>query len=263
VRDSAAHTDLARYGYDANGNRTSVTDGAGTRTASHDDQDRLLSEGTTSYRYTANGELRESIVGTDTTRYGYDELGNLLAVDPPAGSTIGYVVDGANRRVGRTVDGVLRRTGLFQDGLNVVAELDSVGTLLSRFVYASRGHVPDYLVTAGGDSTYRLVTDHLGSVRLVVNVATGWVAQRLRYGPWGELEEDTRPGFQPFGYAGGRHEPATGLVRFGARDYDASVGRWTSKDPAIFLGRQSHLYSYVYDSPVNVIDISGLAPINP
>jgi RHS repeat-associated protein len=35
----------------------------------------------------------------------------------------------------------------------------------------------------------------------------------------------------PFGFAGGLYDPDTQLVRFAARDYDASVGRWTAKDP--------------------------------
>jgi len=47
---------------------------------------------------------------------------------------------------------------------------------------------------------------------------------------------DTSPKFQPFGFAGGLYDPDTGLVRFGARDYDAAAGRWTAKDPSRFAG---------------------------
>jgi len=42
------------------------------------------------------------------------------------------------------------------------------------------------------------------------------------------------------------------LVRFGARDYDPSVGRWTSKDPILFDGGQANLYVYVNNDPVNL-----------
>ena len=54
--------------------------------------------------------------------------------------------------------------------------------------------------------TYRLVTDHLGSVRLVVNTSDGAIAQRLDYDAWGQVTLDTNPGFQPFGYAGGIYD---------------------------------------------------------
>jgi RHS repeat-associated protein len=68
---------------------------------------------------------------------------------------------------------------------------------------------------------------------------------------------DTNPGFQPFGFAGGLYEPATQLVRFGARDYDAETGRWTSKDPIGFGGGDTNLYGYVLQDPVNFIDPDG------
>jgi hypothetical protein len=48
------------------------------------------------------------------------------------------------------------------------------------------------------------------------------------------------------------------LTRYGARDYDAEVGRWTSKDPIGFGGGSANLYGYVFDDPVNWIDPTGL-----
>jgi RHS repeat-associated protein len=61
----------------------------------------------------------------------------------------------------------------------------------------------------------------------------------------------------PFGFAGGLCDPDTGLVRFGARDYDASVGRWTSKDPLVFGGGQNNIYAYVGNDPINEVDENG------
>jgi len=46
-------------------------------------------------------------------------------------------------------------------------------------------------------------------------------------------------------------------VRFGARDYDAEVGRWTAKDPIGFEGGDSLLYGYVLGDPVNSFDPRG------
>ena len=107
--------------------------------------------------------------------------------------------------------------------------------------------------------TYKLITDHLGSVRMVVNVNTGAIVQQMKYDEFGRVTEDSHPGFQPFGFAGGLYDSDTGLVRFGARDYDSAVGRWTAKDPILFRGSQGNLYVYVGNDPNNSIDSLGLA----
>ena len=80
----------------------------------------------------------------------------------------------------------------------------------------------------------------------------------MDYDDWGNVSNDTNPGFQPFGFAGGIYDRDTGLVRFGARDYDPETGRWTAKDPIKFKGGDSNLYGYVLDDPTNFFDPSGL-----
>ncbi len=172
-------------------------------------------------------------------------------------SAIDYLIDGRNRRIGKKLNGSLIQGFLYQDALNPVAELDASGAVVARFVYASKANVPDYMVK-GGD-TYRIISDHLGSPRLVVNISTGVIAQRLDYDEFGYIAHDSNPGFQPFGFAGGLYDRDTGLTRFGARDYDAETGRWTAKDPIGFVSGSANHYSYSYNDPINFIDPSGLA----
>jgi len=83
--------------------------------------------------------------------------------------------------------------------------------------------------------------------------------QRLDFDEFGRVLADSNPGFQPFGFAGGLYDPDTGLVRFGARDYDAESGRWTSKDPIRFKGGDLNLYGYVIGDPVNWTDPYGFS----
>jgi len=54
------------------------------------------------------------------------------------------------------------------------------------------------------------------------------------------------------------HDRDTGLVRFGYRDYDPDLGRWTAKDPILFAGGDTDLYGYCLNDPVNLIDQWGL-----
>ncbi len=249
---------VATYSYDANGNRTRLVAPTGTINATYDAQDRLLSYGTTTYQYTPAGELLSKQVGAQTTTYTYDAMGQLLRVVLPNGNQIDYVIDALNRRVGKRVNGTLMR-GFFYVGKRLLAETDGSGQLATHFVYGTRGHVPEYMVSGG--ATYRLLTDHLGSVRLVVNAATGAVAQRLDYDEFGRVTLNTNPGFQPFGFAGGHFDEDTQLVRFGARDYDAVTGRWTAKDPIGFAGGSANLFAYVDQEPINSGDPTGLSAL--
>jgi RHS repeat-associated protein len=109
-----------------------------------------------------------------------------------------------------------------------------------------------------GGTTYRLIKDHLGSPRLIVNVATNVVAQRLDYDAWGNVVLDSNPGFQPFGFAGGLYDRDTGLVRLGARDYDAAIARWTTRDPIGFASGETNLYAYAANDPVLFMDPWGM-----
>jgi RHS repeat-associated protein len=254
-------TVVSQYAYDANGNRTNFTGSGGTVNGAYDAQDRLLTYGNNTYSYTAAGELQSK---TDTatprtTTYSFDALGNLRGATLPGGTQIDYVIDGQEQRVGKKVNGTLVQGWLYDASGRVVAELDGAGNVVSRFVYATRANVPDYMIKGGVE--YQLIRDQVGSVRLVVNAATGAVVQRLDYDEFGRVLSDTNPGFQPFGFAGGLYDPDTGLVRFGARDYDAETGRWTAKDPIGFAGNQTNLYAYVGSNPVNSKDPTGLCAV--
>ncbi len=249
------------YEYDANGNRLSAATPTQTLTATYDNQDRLVTYGTYTYTYTTNGELKTKTNGADggVTKYEYDAFGNLTHVTLPSNDTIDYLVDGKNRRVGKKKNGTLIKAWVYRDQLHPEAELDGSFNVQKQFVYASGKNTPDYLVESGVE--YRILSDQLGSPRLVVNAASGAVTQRMRHDEFGNVLEDTNQGYTPFGFAGGLYDPDTGLVRFGARDYDPVVGRWIGKDPILFNGGQANLYVYVGNDPVNRTDPNGLESV--
>jgi RHS repeat-associated protein len=241
----------ATYLYDANGNRLSRTTPSGTDTATYDAQDRMLTYRNWAYTYSANGDLQTK---TDTgngqvTSYAYDAQGNLRHVGLSDGRAVDYLVDSENRRVAKKVNGSVVRRWLYRDSLQPEVELDGAGEIVTRFNQGG--------IVVGGVS-YSMVVDPIGSIRLAVSASTGVVGQRLGYDEFGNVTQDTSPGFQPFGYGGGTYDSDTGLVRFGARDYDPVVGRWTMKDPLLFGGGDPNIYATCGSDPVNCIDANGL-----
>ena len=201
---------ITQYGFDANGNRTSVKTPAGTVSASYDDQDRLLQHGSTTYTHTPNGERQSKTDRDQTTTYEYDFLGNLIAVVLPDKRRISYVLDGAGRRIGRRVDGALDRGYLYQDSLRVVAELDGNSMVVRQFVYGTRPNVPDYMIQRGRGRVpeiYRIISDNVGSPRFVVNAISSQIVQVMDYDAFGNVTVDSNPRIPAFRVCGGTLRP--------------------------------------------------------
>ncbi len=228
-------------------------------TGSYDDQDRLLQYGDYTFTYTANGELISKCQGSVCQYFDYDVFGNLRHVILDNGIQIEYVIDGRNRRIGKKINGTLVQGFIYDDQLRIVAELDGSNQVVSRFIYADHINVPE-IIEKGG-RTYRVLHDHLGSPRFVVDTASGEIAQELHYDAWGNITYDSNPGFQPFGFAGGIFDTHTKLLRFGARDYDPHTGKWMTKDPLLFsdlyLCGAANVFGYGCAEPVGNIDPSG------
>lgn len=154
----------------------------------------------------------------------------------------------------------------YKDQINPVAELYPSGALKHSFIYGEYFHVPSaiesYAESGQLTGKYRIASNHLGSVTRVIKADTGEIVQDILYDAWGNVLGDSNPRFQPFYFAGGIYDEYSKLTRFGARDYDAQVGRWTTKDPIGFEGGLTSFYDYVGGDPVNYLDITGLDSIS-
>jgi RHS repeat-associated protein len=238
---------ISSYSYDPNGNRIQYSDTLATIGAAYDLQDRLLTYGGNHYFYSADGDLTMKISGSDTTRYEYDALGNLIKVLLPNRDLIEYTIDAHNRRIGKKLNGRFIQKFIYSSQYEIIAELDSLNQVVTRF---SAG----FFIKAG--VAYRVITDHLGSIRLIVNASTGAIVQKIIYDEFGNVLHDSNPGFQPFGFARGLYDAHTRLVHLGSRDLDPETGRWTCKDPINFAGGLN-FYVYGANDPINHIDFNG------
>jgi len=256
---------LRHYTYDFNGNR--LTTNGSSVIAAYDAQDRLTSYDGTTYKYWPNGELRSKTTADGgVTEYNYSPLGYLTSGTFPDRTTFNYAYDGFGRRVQKVVRGTTTRY-VYRDRLHLSAVLWGDGNVVSRFVYGSRAGTPDLLLLPNG-SVFRIISDQLGSPRVVVAVSAsgipaGTIVRTIDYDEFGNRTVTTNTGVVsdlelPLGFAGGLYDTDTGLVHFGARDYDPSVARWISKDPILFRGGQANLYVYANNDAINRIDPSGL-----
>ncbi len=241
---------IETYSYDSNGNRLN-------NNAQYDSQDRLISNSSTTFGYTERGTLTSRTENNQTTSYNYDLMGNLLSVTLPNSTEIEYITDARNRRIAKKVNGTVVQKFLYLNQLEPIAELDANDNLVSLFIYGTRSNTPDYIIK--NNVKYKVVTNQLGSVGKVVNTTNGTVEQSIDYDSFGNILNDSNPNFQPFRLAGGLYDNDTKLTRFGARDYDAREGRWTTKDPIKFDGGRN-FYVYALNNPIMLIDITGKLP---
>jgi RHS repeat-associated protein len=249
---------VEEYQYGPNGTRTyeqNALRGIPGRTLSYSEEDHLLSAGDTTYQYDVDGFLTTRTSGSQVTSYTYSSRGELLSVNLPDGRLIEYVCDPLGRRIAKKINGTIVEKYLWQGRTRLLAVYDGNDNLLMRFMYAD-ARTPLAMTKEG--LNYYLCYDQAGSLRTVADTL-GNIVKELDYDSFGNVLLDSDPTFTvPFAFAGGLFDPDTGLVRFGARDYDPDTGRWTAKDPIGFAGGDSNLYGYVQNNPVNWIDPLGL-----
>lgn len=243
---------VEEYTYSANGNRTEAERDGTLENATYDAGDRLSARGGTNYDYDDDGFLTER--GSDT--FTYSTTGELLEATPESGEPITYSYDGYGRRVGRS-DGPGTTEYLYGDPSNpgrATAVRGPDGTW-THYHYDPFGCVIAF--DRGGDRYY-VATDRIGTPR-IVTAADGTVVKKLEHDNFGVRQTDTAPGFTlHVGFAGGIPDSATGLVRFGQRDYEPVAGRWTARDPLLLSGGQSNFYVYARNDPINFVDRNGL-----
>jgi RHS repeat-associated protein len=110
--------------------------------------------------------------------------------------------------------------------------------LVANGVRLARLHHEDTLPAVGGDGLHVLLelADHLGSGSIVLDKATGELAERMTYQGYGSVESDYRPGRwgafrEDYRFTGKEEDSEVGLVYFGFRYLNTALGRWASADP--------------------------------
>ncbi|MCM1502163.1 MAG: RHS repeat-associated core domain-containing protein [Bacteroidales bacterium] len=266
----------------------------------YENGDYVLGKNSESVTYDLNGNLRSlrrwSDDGVLTAEYAYGyNAGNrmstilLVPVAPYPRAHFSYDSNG-----NMTVDG-LHGLSLGYNYLNLVDEVRDSGndSLLVRYSYlpdgtrtgsyygassgqiyvgsmiydkSEAGYSLGSVAFAGGRVNDSLdvhlhVTDHLGSVRAVVDGKSGKILERDDYYPFGMRWASSSPTLQSnlWRYNGKELQTFAGIpyIDYGARMYDYDTGRWFVPDPLAENYYSVSPYAFCSGNPVNFVDLDG------
>lgn len=199
----------------------------------------------TEYEYDENGNLTKDLnKKIADIQYNYLNLPVLIQFED--GNSISYVYDanGTKLRTTHLINGVTTTTDYCG---NVIYENGVAKTLLTEVGYVSLA-----------DNKYHyFVQDHQGNNRVVVD-QNGSVEEVNHYYPFGGVFANSQS-VQPCKYNGKELDRKGGLdwYDYGARYYDASIGRFMKPDRFSEKYVSLSPYQYGANNPVNNIDING------
>ena len=231
------------------GNRLKkVADRSGTSTFNNGFEFKDGIDLSTEYEYDENGNLTKDL-NKNITAIQYNCLNLPSRVMFANGNSISYLYDAAGRKL-RTVH---------------VLEGDSVTTDYCGNVVYENG-VPQILLTEVGyvsltDGKYHYyLKDHQGNNRVVV-AEEGTIEEVNHYYPFGGVFSSTGDA-QPYKYNGKELDRKGGLdwYDYGARMYDAVLGRWHAVDPMSEKYYGVSPYLYCANNPILLVDPNGMWP---
>ena len=198
------------------------------------------------YAYDANGNLTKDL-NKGITDIQYNVLNLPSTVSFSDGSTITYTY-GADGTKLRTVHKIGSTTTTTDYCGNVIYENGTQKLLLTE---------EGYINLTGTQQYHYYLKDHQGNNRVVIN-RSGTVEETNHYYPFGGVF-GTTGNTQPYKYNGKEFDTKKGLnwYDYGARHYDAALGRFTTNDRFAEKYYSMSPYQYGANNPVNNIDVNG------
>jgi len=205
----------------------------------------------TTYTYDRRGNRITTKIGTAAaTTYAYNQANQLISYTTPTGSKSIYTYDGTGLRATKTPAGGSKLTMTWDPVSGGVPLL--LGDTVSSYIYGP-ADVP--IEQIRGTTPTWLHGDQLDSTVLITN-ATGTVADRYSYNPYGQVVTHTGTTTAALQYNGQYADAESGLIYLRARYYDPATGQSITVDPLLSLSAER--YGYASGNPLASGDPTGL-----
>jgi len=153
------------------------------------------------------------------------------------------------------------------DGWNLLASLNPASSVRQAYLWGldmsgtmqGAGGVGGLLaITDASQGSHFCAYDGNGNVTALVKADGAGLTAQYEYGPFGELLSATGPMAKanPFRFSTKYQDDETDLIYYGYRYYNASTGRWPSRDPFGEVGGLN-LMGFTDNNPVDKWDILG------
>jgi RHS repeat-associated protein len=255
------------YSYDLDSNRTQIQEsatgcsGTFTTTASYtydptttpgtDELTSITAGGTTSYGYTADGEVNSQ----GTTSYTWNGLSQ-FSTATVGSNTVTYTYDPTGALMSRATNSPSTTTDYV---LGDVFETNGSGTITTSYTDGPTGNLASYNGPPTSTSTPTfLYYDGRGNTAAEAD-STGTLTANHTYDPFGSPFDSVPSNTTTHRFTGRwdkQYDTTTGLVVMGARPYDPTTGRFLAVDP--IPGGSLNNYDYAGQDPINNYDLSGL-----